>query len=231
MSHALTLDVLGTEATQIKVQPGSLIVAGYTGRDEAAVREHIEELAAIGIAPPLLVPMLYHLTPDLLSSDEVIEVSRGLVSGEVEPVFIRHSHRWYLGIGSDLTNRDLEREDVKRSKAACPKPVGRTVLALPEDVATGGFDDVWDQTQATSYVDGERYQDGLLARLRPPSDLIPRVVEAIDSTVHVGTDVVVFAGTLPLLNGVFLAGAIWEARLTLPGGQTLTHQHKTLERN
>ncbi len=34
---------------QISLEPESLIVAGWTGRDEAALRHHIEELAAIGV--------------------------------------------------------------------------------------------------------------------------------------------------------------------------------------
>lgn len=228
MSLLQTLDVLGEGSTQIMLKPRSLIVAGYTGRDEGAVREHIEELAAIGVPPPPQVPMLYDLDPDLLTSDKVVEVGPGLTSGEIEPVLIRHQGRWYLGVGSDLTDRDLEREDVKTSKAACPKPLGRTVLPLPEDVATGGFDDVWGQTQAMSYVDGEPYQKGSLASLRPPSDLIPRVVEAIGSSRHVEEDVVVFAGTLPLIGGEFRAGAAWEARLTLPEGPTLNHQHEIM---
>src|ERR1700742_3311801 len=36
-----------------------LIVAGWTGRDEAALRHHIEELAAIGVPRPSSVPVFY----------------------------------------------------------------------------------------------------------------------------------------------------------------------------
>lgn len=228
MSLLQTFDVLNEGSTQIMLKTRSLIVAGYTGRDEEAVREHIEELAAIGIPPPPQVPMLYDLDPDLLTSDKVVEVGPGLISGEIEPVLIRHQVRWYLGVGSDLTDRGLEREDVKISKAACPKPLGRNVLPLPEDVTTGGFDDVWDQIQAVSYLDGEPYQKGSLASLRPPSDLIPRVVEEIGSSRHVEEDIIVFAGTLPLIGGEFRAGTAWEARLTLPEGPPLIHQHEII---
>ena len=229
MNQSHTLQVLGDAHEQITVSPATLIVAGYTGRDESAVREHIEELAAIGISPPPQVPMLYNLDPDLITSDTIVEVGPGMSTGEIEPLFVRHDGRWYLGLGSDLTDRDLERDDVKKSKAACSKPVARTVAGLPDDVATGDFDEVWDQILAVSYVDGEPYQQGTLAGLRPPSDLLPRVAEAVGSS-RLEEDIVVFAGTLPLIGGEFRAGSSWEARLTLPQGQALSHEHQTIRR-
>ncbi|MEO9527100.1 MAG: DUF2848 family protein, partial [Roseibium sp.] len=39
--------------------PDRLIVAGWTGRDRAAVDHHIEELAAIGVPTPSSVPLYY----------------------------------------------------------------------------------------------------------------------------------------------------------------------------
>lgn len=221
------LEVLGPGGdSQITLQPATLIIAGYTGRDEQAVREHIDELAAFGVAPPDQVPMLYGLDPALLTCKPVIEVDGNFTSGEVEPVLLRHRGRWYLGVGSDHTDRELEREDVKRSKAACPKPLGPTFLQLPDDVATGGFDTEWDRIRVTSLVDGVQYQDGHLIDLRTPSDLLPRVFEAIDTNEEEARDVVVFAGTLPLIGGEFRAGTTWEFQLTLPGGVTLSHRHE-----
>ena len=40
-------------------QPTELVIAGWTGRDEAALRKHIEELAAIGVKPPKTTPIFY----------------------------------------------------------------------------------------------------------------------------------------------------------------------------
>src|SRR5580704_12864046 len=96
-----------------------LIIAPYTGRNAAAVAAHIEELAAIGIPPPASVPAFFELDPRLVTSDPVITFAGSNTSGEVEPVVIRHNGRRSLGVGSDHTDRDVERTDIAASKAAC----------------------------------------------------------------------------------------------------------------
>ncbi|WP_448627666.1 DUF2848 family protein [Geodermatophilus sp. URMC 64] len=222
LATALRLTVAGSDAT-FELCPARLVVAGYTGRDEAAVRHHIDELAAIGIAPPPAVPMLYDLDPALLTAEATAPAAE-TSSGEVEPVFVRHDGHWYLGVGSDHTDRELERADIKASKAACPKPLGPQVLALPDGVADGDCDDAWDAGALASFVDGERYQAGPLAALRTPGDLLPRVLRAFEDDDPAG-DLVVFAGTVPLLDGAFRFGRDWHLELTL-AGRTLSHTYR-----
>ena len=48
----------GGATDEITMVPQTLIVAGWTGRDEASLRHHIEELAAIGVPRPSSVPVL-----------------------------------------------------------------------------------------------------------------------------------------------------------------------------
>ena len=48
---------------RIAVEPTGLIMAGWTGRDRAAVDHHIAELAALGVAGPSCVPTFYRLSP------------------------------------------------------------------------------------------------------------------------------------------------------------------------
>ncbi|WP_431911815.1 DUF2848 family protein [Micromonospora carbonacea] len=219
----LVLRVVGS-AEPVHLNPARLIVAGYTGRDEAAVRAHIDELAAAGIAPPPTVPTFYPLAPALVTTDAEVVVSGPYTSGEVEPVLVRAAGRWYLGVGSDHTDRDLERADIARSKAACPKPVGGEVIALP-----GGPDRLdWDDVAASSEVDGVPYQAGRLGGLRTPGDLWRRTVEV---TGDPGGDLVLFGGTLPLLAGHFVPGRTWRIRLDLPDGRTLTHTYQTSDRS
>ncbi|WP_246291082.1 DUF2848 family protein [Paraburkholderia fynbosensis] len=38
-----------------------LTIAGWTGRNSEAVQHHIDELAAIGVAPPKQIPTLYRV--------------------------------------------------------------------------------------------------------------------------------------------------------------------------
>ncbi|MFI1379876.1 DUF2848 family protein [Embleya sp. NPDC020886] len=151
---------------QLEISQPRLIVAGYTAGDEAAATRHIEELAAIGIPAPATVPAFQDLDPALLTAAETIEVNGAGTSGEVEPVIIRHDGRFFLAVGSDHTDREVERVDIAAAKAACPKPVGAAVVELGPDLA--GVD--WESLVARSWVDGRLYQEGPLSVLRRPAD-------------------------------------------------------------
>lgn len=207
----LTFTVAGT-GEQVSLADFDLVIAGYTGRDEASVKQHIEELAAIGVAPPDSVPAFYPVDSSLATQAASITVEGTNTSGEVEPVLVRAGGKLYLTVGSDHTDRDVERESVARSKAACAKPLGTTVA--PAD----GVD--WDAVGAESTVDGKTYQQGTLAALRIPTDVLSLYQGPADR------DLVLFCGTLPLLDGEFVAGAEWTLSLTLPGGVRLTHAYQ-----
>ncbi|TMR00530.1 DUF2848 domain-containing protein [Actinomadura soli] len=204
---------------ELRCRPRHLIIAGYTGRNEAATRAHIEELAAIGVPEPPTVPAFYPLDPGLLTVDPAITVAGANTSGEVEPVLVRHAGRHYLGVGSDHTDRDIERTDVAAAKAACPKPVGHRFVELPKD-------DAWDGVRVECSIDGRPYQSGTLAELRTPTDLLDRLAAEF---VDLDGDLVVFAGTLPLLDGGFVPGRRWRLSLTIDG-TTLTCDYKTERR-
>jgi hypothetical protein len=213
-----TLKAIG--AAPITLDPQvRVVVAGYTGRDEAAVRNHIDELAEIGVTPPPQVPMVYPMPVELLSTAADIEVTGANSSGEVEPVYIRAGGNWYFGVGSDHTDRTLETVDIGESKRACPKPVGARVIPVADWVS---FD--FDNCRASCTVDGKLYQQGALAGLRRPDALLElltgRQPELADG------DLVVFGGTLPLIDGQFIPGKTWELSITLPGGVTLSHRYR-----
>ncbi|MDA3623870.1 DUF2848 family protein [Saccharopolyspora sp. WRP15-2] len=199
------------------------LIAGYTGRDEEAVRHHIEELAAIGVAPPERVPMFYPVAAESISTAASTPISAANTSGEVEPVIVRHSGKYFLGIGSDHTDREMETIDIGDSKRACPKPIGPVVVEVPD---WESFD--WDGCRARSWVDGEPYQDGTLANLRTPLDLLRIFDERAGDD---GGDLICFAGTLPLLTGAFTPGTRWDLELVLPDGRKLTHTYRTTEGN
>ena len=67
----------------------TLIVAGWTGRDEAALRHHIEELAAIGVPRPSSVPVFYRNSALNVTQRTRLEVLGPDTSGEAEPVRIQ----------------------------------------------------------------------------------------------------------------------------------------------
>lgn len=221
MSNGPQLRTLDGDA--LAFAPKRLIIAGYTGRDEDAVREHIAELAAIGVPPPPRVPMYYELDPALLTSESAVTTASQMCSGEVEPVFIRCAGRWYLGVGSDHTDRELERTSICEAKAVCPKPVGAVVAKLPD--RPDGV--VLDEAIATMDVDGTPYQRGTLVGLRAFADLWSGAMEAVSPG---DEDLAMFGGTLPLLAGTFVPGRHWQLRLALPDGRELSHEYE-IERN
>jgi hypothetical protein len=178
----------------IKVQPAALIVAGWTGRDEAALRHHIEELAAIGVPRPSSLPVFYRNSVLNLTQDSVLEVLGPDTSGEVEPVIVAVGGKLCLAVGSDHTDRKAETQGIALSKQLCAKQLGRELWLL-DDVAGH-----WDQLKLRSFatIGGKRmvYQDGTLSSMRPPADLIARYGSALLP------DSVMYCGTLGAIGGI-----------------------------
>jgi hypothetical protein len=218
---SLTFKILGTSET-ITLNQFSSVVAGYTGRDAAAVQHHIDELAAIGVAPPAEIPMFYSVEPSTVNSSKAYSESENLTSGEVEPVYIRHAGSYFLGVGSDHTDRDLERTDIGDSKRACPKPVGAEVVRIGDAAELENFS--LDCADASCSVDGALYQAGKLDGLRPPHDIVKRYIARFG--LHEEDDFVCFGGTLPLLGGTFTAGEHWHLEIRLSDGSQLIHNYR-----
>lgn len=194
-----------------------VFVCGFAGRDEASVRVHLDELAAIGVPVPDDLPTFYELDRTILTTAPAIVVASGATSGEVEAVLVRHGGAYYVGVGSDHTDRDAERHDIAASKAACPKPVSREVVPLADCTAGGR----WDEITIESRVDGRPYQNARLAGLRAPDDLLRR----LEAAVAPDGDLVLFMGTPPLLDGAFRFGTEWALRLRLPDDTELKHSY------
>lgn len=149
----------------------SVVIAGWTGRDTAATEAHLAELEAIGVARPSATPLFYRVAASLVTDAPSIEVLGTHSSGEVETVtWSTPDEGRLIGVGSDHTDRVVEAQGVAISKQICAKPVGRVFWR---------FDDVaehWDELITRSWaIDGDHrrpYQEGSLASLRPPTELI-----------------------------------------------------------
>ncbi|MBM3649998.1 MAG: DUF2848 domain-containing protein [Alphaproteobacteria bacterium] len=201
---------------------GQLVVAGWTGRDAAALERHIEELKAIGVQPPSKVPLYYRLAASLLTQADAVQVLGDDTSGEAEPVLVGSPDRLWVTIGSDHTDRKVESYDVAVAKQACPKVVGRTAWRF-EDVEPH-----WDRLILRSFIaEGGRkvpYQEGLLARILAPRDLIA----GWRGDKRLPAGVVMFCGTLPAI-GAIRPSVRFDMELEDPVlGRTLTH-HYTIE--
>lgn len=188
--------------TAVNVTPDTFVIAGYTGRDRAIVQKHIDELEHEGIAPPPEVPMFYQMPVSLLTTAATIAVPSQQSCGEVEPIIVGLRNTLYLGIGSDHTARDVEREDIGKSKRICPKPIGRDVARV------GALDASLDGIALESWIDGESYQRGTLASIMPLAALLK-----LFQTRFTATNFILSCGTVPLLTGGFRFGRSFKAQL------------------
>ncbi len=155
---------------QVEVAFNSVIVAGWAGRDMAAIEHHIEELAAIGVPRPSSVPLYYRIAENQLTQSANVQALGEESSGEVETFVFAVDGEMYVSIASDHTDRKLETVSVAMSKQVCVKPVGTQAWRLA-DVAGH-----WDELIIRAYIveNGEKvlYQEGPLSTLRTPQDLI-----------------------------------------------------------
>ncbi len=147
-----------------------VIVAGWTGRNRDAVDHHIEELAQLGISAPSHIPLYYKVSGSLLTQQNHIQVLGASSSGEVEPLLIRQQDHWYLGLGSDHTDRALEAFSVAASKQACAKPVASELWRL--DTLKDHLDDIILRCHITENKDTVLYQTGSLAQILPLHQLM-----------------------------------------------------------
>ena len=186
---------VGSAPRSANVAIGQAIIAGWTGRDAAAVEKHIQELEAIGVKRPAATPIFYRVAAARLTTEGSIETLGAHSSGEVEFVLLQTEGRLWVGTGSDHTDREVEAYGVSVSKQMCEKPIAPLFWAY-DDVAAH-----WDQLMLRSFAveAGQRtpYQEGFVSAMRRPDDLIGRFSEG-----SLADGTLMFCGTLAVEGGV-----------------------------
>jgi hypothetical protein len=198
----------------------NLVVAGWTGRNVAALEAHINELEAIGVKRPKSVPIFYRNAMSLLTTADAIQVMGDKSSGEVEFVLYALDDGLWLGVGSDHTDRKAETINVTLSKQLCAKPVGPQLWR---------YDEVkphWDKLVLRSFVpDGGKrrlYQEGPVTNMRSPEELI-KLYTGGDKLAP-GT--AMFCGTFAVHGGISSSGT-FDMELEDPVlGRKLTHSYR-----
>jgi len=191
----LSLTVGGT---MVQLPIDRLVVAGWVGKDQAALQKHIDELAAIGVEPPSRTPTYMNLAPATLSTGPRMQVVGDSSSGEVECVVITgRDGKRYLSVGSDHTDREFEQYGIPASKQMCGKPVAAEAWV---------FSDVVDHLgslilRSWMIKNGQRqlYQEGSLSENRGLIDLMQNIPEGCVST---GESFCLFCGTFAAIGGL-----------------------------
>ncbi|MDP2377961.1 DUF2848 domain-containing protein [Reyranella sp.] len=204
---------------KVVVDIKDLVIAGWTGRDVAALNHHIEELKAIGVQPPSRVPIYYRAAAQMLTQADSIQVLGDDSSGEVEPVLIGAADRLWVTVGADHTDRKVESYGIAISKQMCAKPIGRVAWRFEE------VEPHWDKLVLRSFIaeGGKRvlYQEGPLATIRDPRELIFGWQD--NKRLPMGT--VLFCGTMPAF-GAIRPSPRFEMELDDPVlGRKITHAY------
>jgi hypothetical protein len=182
------------------------VIAGWTGRDAAAVEKHIRELEALGVKRPATTPIFYRVSAARLTTADVIEAVGESSGGEVEFVLLRHDGRLWVGAGSDHTDREVEKFGVTVSKQMCDKPIAPLFWAYDE-VAPH-----WERLLLRAYViEGgarELYQEGAVTAMLDPQALLARYAASLPSPARGAMQAslpdrtLMFCGTLAAHGGV-----------------------------
>ncbi|MEM4303250.1 MAG: DUF2848 family protein [Candidatus Caldarchaeum sp.] len=201
----LLVEKEGLFAKVIDFKASELICMGYTSRNKKALLEHIEELKKIGVPAPEKIPTSYVVNPNILTTGREITVDGLHTSGEVEYVLlVGNDGETYITVGSDHTDRDLERQDILRAKNKCPKIMAPKVWPLRE---------VEDSKQLvlTSWVSNghgllQKYQEAYLSDIMEPVELFREVGGS-------RRGLVLMSGTVPVLKKHIVYSDVFIMRL------------------
>jgi hypothetical protein len=171
------------------MQPRELVIAGWTGRDEVALRRHIKELEEIGVKPPKTTPIFYRVAANLFTHADAIQVSGPDSSGEVEFVLLQKADGLWVSVGSDHTDRKAETIGVSLSKQMCAKPVARDAWRYDE------VQPHWDKLVLRAWADGALYQEGPVTAMRAPEELMQKYGGLKEGSA-------MFCGTLAAKGGI-----------------------------
>jgi len=203
--------ISGNELIPLQFDVKRIVNAGYVGRDLKAVTAHIEELRREGIAPPPSIPMLFPVMSHNITTSSLIEVIGDKTSGEAEFVLLSNGQNVYVGVGSDHTDRELERSSIVKSKQVCQNVLSPRVWRY-EEVRSS-----WDDLMIRSWTKLDEGQEWVPYQRASLSAIISanEIMDMVKSKLKDGQDegLVIFSGTVPILTGEMLFGSAFRAEL------------------
>jgi hypothetical protein len=195
MSATLTLQWNGRA---VGARVDELVVAGWTGRDQAAIAAHIKEMKEWGVPGPTQTPMYYRVAASLLTTAQEIEVIGRDSSGEAEFMLFNVDGQILLGTGSDHTDRKAESAGITLAKQMCAKVAAGDVWSWSD--VENHWDDVMIRSWAT--IAGERvlYQEGKVTVMRHPRELMELFTQR--TGLSFGPGFAMYGGTFAAIGGI-----------------------------
>lgn len=176
------------DGKNIRLEIRRALAAGASARDRERAQKHIAHMSALGIKPPPHIPMLYPLSPTLVTNADEIAVVGDDSTPEVEAVLFRAGGEDYLTVGSDHTDRRIEAVSALQGKNSCPKIVAIGAWPVREVL------DHWDSLELRCQCGDTLLQEGALSHVMAYDPLMVFVREH-DGDAAEGR--LVFSGTVP----------------------------------
>jgi uncharacterized protein DUF2848 len=174
-----------------------VVIAGWTGRDTAALNRHIAELQKLGVKPPTKVPCFFRASVNVVSTQTDLQYVGEDGTGEIEFFVVSQADGLWVGVGSEHTDRKVESYSIPVSKQLCQKAVAPELWRYEE------VKDHWDKLILRAHIleKGRRtlYQEGPLSDIRRPDELISTYTGG-SPQLQPGT--LMFGGTFSALGGV-----------------------------
>ncbi len=192
---------------------------GSATRNPHDAKAHQEEVAdaGVGIAFDIPAPRVYPISSHNLVSDNEVFVHNGETSGEVEIALLCDGAELLIGVGSDHTDRQLERHSIVWSKQAYPNVVARRFWPMAD------IRDHWDDLVLESWVDGRAYQHVGVDIFLHPDDLLSAMNVRVAA---LPARFILFSGTYVSVDKALGFGRQWRFRLSDPKlGRSIAHTY------
>ncbi|MBA7503440.1 hypothetical protein ES706_02050 [subsurface metagenome] len=205
----LELIVDGDDTEKLTFEVRKMVNAGFTGRDLGEVQKHIDELRKCGVTASQEIPAFYPMLPDRITTSERIKVlPDSKTSGEVEYVLLLDGDNIYVTVGSDHTDRELEKHSIPMSKQIYFNVIAPKVWRY-EDVK-GHWDDLILRAWVEENGQRQLYQEGKLGKIIRPEELIEKVQSRVTGDLR---GIVIYSGTLPTIGGGLCFSSRFEMEL------------------
>ncbi len=193
----------------IKVAPQRIYNLGSATREKKSADAHQEEVADIGvkIAFDRPAPRIYPMDTPIVTTSDRIGVLNDQTSGEVEIVVVV-TDDLYIGVGSDHTDRILEKTSILWSKQACANVIAPVLWRFSE------IESHWDECRLTMEYDGKLYQDVAVGVFLPPRRILEILRERL--LAMPARDFLVFCGTYATIDKKIHYGKRWSFALRDP---------------
>jgi hypothetical protein len=193
--NSLTFHINGNPEETLHFTVSKIVNAGYTGKDQASVQAHIDELKEKGIPAPEETPVYFPVFEEGLVQRESFDVLHDDDNtGEAEYALLFTDREIFVAAANDHTDRKMEETDIPKAKQVYPNFISRDVWRLDDVLAH------WDAIEIRGWIrreaGGERvlFQKGTLSALMGPEELIERVKAIVDLPSLEG--LVVLSGTI-----------------------------------